>query len=117
MEAGLDIVREVPEAGRRIGVDLEARIGIHVGRTVMTSSDLGVRDRNTAIGFATNVAARIQAVANPGTVVVSEAAVDAVAPYFDVELLDAEKLRGVSEDVQVFVIRARGPAARWATTG
>ena len=39
----------------------------------MTSVGLGARDHSAAIGFAANVAARIQGVARPGTVVVSDA--------------------------------------------
>nr|MBA2624463.1 AAA family ATPase [Acidimicrobiia bacterium] len=110
VEAGLDIVLAVREAGRRIGVELEARVGVHVGRTVMTNSELGARDRSTAIGFATNVAARIQGLAEPGTVVVSETAVEAISPYFELKLVGARHLRGVSEDVRVF--RVFEPRAR-----
>jgi class 3 adenylate cyclase len=102
VEAGLEIVHRVPEVGARIGVDLASRVGVHVGRTVLTSSGLDARERSTAIGYATNVAARIQGVAEPGTVVVSETAFDAISPYFNLEPVGAQSLRGVSEDVRVF---------------
>ena len=105
VEAGLDIVRAVPKAGAKIGVDLGARVGVHVGRTVMTSSNLGVRDRDTAVGFATNVAARIQGLASTGTVVVSETVVDFIAPYFELAPIGPHQLRGVSDDVSVFTVR------------
>ena len=110
VEAGLDIVLAVREAGRRIGVDLAARVGVHVGRTVMTNSELGARDRSTAIGFATNVAARIQGLAEPGTVVVSETAVEAISPWFELEPVGPQHLRGVTDDVGVF--RVYEPRAR-----
>jgi class 3 adenylate cyclase/tetratricopeptide (TPR) repeat protein len=106
VEAGVDIVREVPVAAERLGVRIDARVGVHVGRTVMTSSDLGARDRNTAVGFATNVAARIQSLAAPGTVVVSETVVDAIAPYFELVPIGPTALRGVSEDVAVHTVAA-----------
>ncbi len=76
----------------------------------MTNSELGARDRSTAIGFATNVAARIQALAEPGTVVVSETAVEAISPYFELEPVGPRHLRGVSQDVEVF--RVYEPRAR-----
>ncbi len=106
VEAGLDIVRAVPEAARSLGVELEARVGVHVGRTVLTSSHLGARDRNSAVGFATNVAARIQALAPAGGVVVSDAVVDAIAPHFELTPIGSRELHGVSDDVDVFAVRA-----------
>ena len=43
VEAGLDIVRAVPEAGARLGVDLQSRVGVHTGQTILTTSTLGLR--------------------------------------------------------------------------
>lgn len=104
VEAGLEIVRCVPEAGAALAVDLGARIGVHTGPIVVTSSQLGARDRNTAVGFATNVAARIQGLAAPGEVVVSEAMVEVIAPHFEVDALGEQALKGVSDDMRVFVV-------------
>ena len=106
VEAGLDIVRAVPEAARSLGVELAARVGVHVGRTVLTSSHLGARDRSSAVGFATNVAARIQALAPSGGVVVSDAVVEAIAPHFELTPIGSRELHGVSDDVDVFAVRA-----------
>jgi class 3 adenylate cyclase len=104
VEAGLDIVRSVPAAGRACGVAVASRVGVHVGRTVMTSSSLGTRDQNAAIGFVTNVAARIQAIAEPGGVVVSSQVVDAIAPYFALTPVGPRHLRGISEEMEVFTV-------------
>ncbi len=109
VEAGLDIVRAVPEAGARVGIDLQSRVGVHTGQTILTTSTLGMRGQSAAIGFATNVAARIQGVAEPGAVVVSETAADAVAPFFQLALIGAHQFRGVTEDVRVFRVYERRP--------
>ncbi len=104
VEAGLEIVRRVPDAGAALAVDLGARIGVHTGPIVVTSSQLGARDRDTAVGFATNVAARIQGLAAPGEVVVSEAMVEVIAPHFELDPLGERSLKGVSEEMNVFVV-------------
>jgi class 3 adenylate cyclase len=105
VEAGLEIVEELPRVGADLGIELAARVGVHVGRTVMTSAALGARDQSAAIGFAANVAARIQAAAPPSTVVVTDPAVEAVARYFLVEPLGDQALRGLAGPLRVHVVR------------
>ena len=59
VEAGSDIVRRGARSVSTRSASTSSRAsGCTSGRTVMTSSELGARDRSTAIGFATNVAAQ-----------------------------------------------------------
>ncbi len=110
IEAGLEIVRLVAVAGRDIGVELASRVGIHVGRAILTAPSLGARHQSAAIGFAANVAARIQGATRPGTVAVSEAVADFASPYFDLVNIGTPELKGVTDQVKVFEVR--GPRAR-----
>ncbi|MDP1819047.1 MAG: adenylate/guanylate cyclase domain-containing protein [Acidimicrobiales bacterium] len=106
VEAGLEIVQRVGLAEEHAGVELAARVGIHLGRTVLTSPGFGTRHRSAAIGFAANVAARLQGIAKPGTVVVSEAVAEAASQYFELEPLGTPELRGVDEEMRVFEVRS-----------
>ena len=62
------------ELDRRFGVAPEVRVGIHTGRVVVTdlSADRSVAERDSIVGLVTNLAARIQQAAEPGTVVISD---------------------------------------------
>src|SRR5207302_8537244 len=70
--AGLDIVERMhkvgPDIRRRLGVEAPVRVGIHSGTVVV--GRLGEGGLPDVVGAATNMAARIQAVAEPDTVVI-----------------------------------------------
>src|ERR687890_2808483 len=72
VRAGLDIqaaVKEYAEAVRRdFGVDFGVRVGINTGLAVLAAVGDEIRTEYTAMGDTTNVAARMQAAAKPGTV-------------------------------------------------
>jgi class 3 adenylate cyclase len=64
---------------------LAARVGIHTGIALIADADLGShRERGNLIGETPNLAARLQAVAEPECVVISEATYDLVRGRFNV---------------------------------
>ena len=74
VRAGLGIVEALGDVNARLGADrqLAVRVGIHTGPVVV--SQLGKGRRETlALGETTNVAARLQGLAAPDTVVMSAA--------------------------------------------
>lgn len=102
-------------------VELQVRIGIHTGLVVFGRIGNDQRDEVTAIGDAANVAARLQALAPPGGVVVSEATHRLVAPYVTVRDLGSHVVRGRSEAIRVYevldVSGARGRVEALAVAG
>jgi class 3 adenylate cyclase len=86
------------------GIRLAVRIGIHTGLVVV--GEIGGRDREErlALGETPNVAARIQGMAAPDTVVVSTATMRLVQGMFSAESLATHMLKGVATPVQVYRI-------------
>jgi class 3 adenylate cyclase/predicted ATPase len=82
-------------------LEVETRIGI-------TTGEVAVRD-NLPHGVPIHMAARLQSIAKPGTVVVSEATRNLVKETFDFELLDARpSLKGIDQPGNVYrVLGAR----------
>jgi class 3 adenylate cyclase/predicted ATPase len=86
--------------------DLLARIGIESGPVVVEAT-------GEVFGDAPNVAARVQAAATPGSVLVTMNVQRQVAGLFVAEEQGARELKGVSEPVQLFrIIRASGGGRR-----
>jgi class 3 adenylate cyclase len=82
------------------GIELQARIGIDTGVVVIDGA--GVR------GATLNRAARLQAQAEPGTVVVSATTNELVADQFETRPLGERRLKGIDGPVGVFqVVRPR----------
>ena len=86
--------------------ELSARIGIESGQVVVEAS-------GEVFGDAPNIAARVQAEAEPGSVLITLNVQRQVAGLFVVEEQSARELKGVSRPVQLFrIVRASGGGRR-----
>ena len=68
VRAALEIVREVDA----LGTGRSVRVGLHSGPCVIRTVGVGGRRDTVALGETPNIAARVQAVAEPGEVMVSD---------------------------------------------
>jgi TOMM system kinase/cyclase fusion protein len=109
VRAGLGIVAAVQELNTRLqqrkayhAPPLRVRIGIHTGLVVVGEIGGGEKKELMALGEAPNVAARLQGLAEPGTVVISAATHRLVEGYFVLHPLGSHKLKGVSAPLQVY---------------
>ena len=96
-------------AARDRGVSYEFRVGLNTGPAVVGQISDDETLGFTALGDTVNVAARVQDLAEPGTVCVTEATHRLVADYFECVALGAYVLKGRSTEVNVF--RAVAPTA------
>src|SRR3984957_9941987 len=86
--------------------ELSARVGIESGPVVVEAS-------GEVFGDAPNIAARVQAEAEPGSVLITLNVQRQVAGLFVVEEQSARELKGVSRPVQIFrIVRASGGGRR-----
>ena len=110
--AGLSIVEATAALNARQpagGVHLAVRVGIHTGLVVVGEVGGGSRREQLALGEAPNVAARIQALAEPDTVVISAATHRLVERSFTCRALGARELRGTDAPQAVYqVVAERG---------
>ena len=100
VQAGLDIMAGLTELGTE---GLEARCGVHTGPVVV--GELGVGEKRLCdgiVGEAPNIAARLQALAPPGSLVMSEATQRLVEGFFEVEPLGPQMLKGVSAPIAIY---------------
>jgi class 3 adenylate cyclase/predicted ATPase len=84
------------------GIRLAIRIGIHTGLVVVSAMGGVGRQEQLALGEVPNVASRIEGLAAPNTVAISEATYHLVQGYFDCQDLGAQTLRGVSQPLNVY---------------
>src|SRR5262249_23611930 len=89
---------------REYGVRLAVRLGIHTGLVVVGEIGSGGRQEQLAPGETPNIAARLQGLAGPDTVGVSEATGLLVQGYFVYAPLRAPALRGVPQPLQVYQV-------------
>ena len=108
VRCGLDMARAVDELSGELNakepIDLKVRVGINTGPVVVGVVGTESASEYTAMGDAVNVAARMQALARPGTVLVSGAThrfVAALVESVDVGTLD---LKGKVNAVQAYEV-------------
>jgi class 3 adenylate cyclase/tetratricopeptide (TPR) repeat protein len=100
------------ELGER-DIDLRVRVGVHSGLVVFGRIGTDLEFTFQAVGDTVNTASRVQGLAEPGTVVASEATHRLAAGYFVFEDLGAHAVKNKAEPVQVYrAIRAAGPRSR-----
>jgi len=97
------VVRFSADLARRRGIEVHMRIGVDTGEVVVASvHDRRGRGDETAMGRAIAVAARMEAAAEPGTVLVSETTYRLTEARFDWEPLGELLVKGVSQPLRVY---------------
>ena len=105
IHSALSIVRAVRELARDTTGPLQVRIGIATGRVVV--GDLigeGAAQEEAVLGVTPNLAARLQAVAGPGRVVISEATKSLVGRRFVLAELASLDLKGLEGPVTAYEV-------------
>jgi class 3 adenylate cyclase len=104
VRAGLALIEAVPKLATAAGSPLQLRVGIATGLVVV--GDLigaGAAQEQGVVGETPNLAARLQAIAEPDTVVIAESTRKLLGNLFELQDLGARDLKGIA-----------GPSRAWA---
>ncbi len=119
LTAALEIVDSVGRTERTRGLSI--RVGVHSGPAVV--GQLGGADRRAtmAVGETLNVSARLQGIAEPGSVVASATTIELAGDRFLATPLGSVQLRGVPDPIDAYRVdglrmSASGPVGRVGPT-
>lgn len=105
VQAGLDLVDLVGRLETRAGEPLKARIGVATGIVVV--GDLvgqGAAQEQAVVGDTPNLAARLQALAEPGGVLIAESTRRLLGDAFELRPLGPQELKGFSTLTRAWVV-------------
>jgi len=106
--AGLGIVEGIGELTRRLkrdwDVQLAVRVGIHTGLEVVAVPQQGDRGEPLAQGDTRNIATQLQDLAQPDTVLISQATFRLVEGYVVCEALGTHILEEIAEPLAVYQV-------------
>jgi class 3 adenylate cyclase len=89
---------------------LQVRIGVHTGLVVVGEIGSSEKREMLALGETPNIAARLQGLADPDTVVISAATHRLVAGLFDCQDLGPQTLKGISTPLSLYRVVREGTA-------
>jgi class 3 adenylate cyclase/tetratricopeptide (TPR) repeat protein len=112
VRAALAIVEAVRQIKRPDGVPLETRVGIATGLVVVGDIvGTGAAREEAIVGETPNLAARLQSLAEPNTVLVSDATYRLLGRLFEYQDLGEHALKGFAKPVPVWRILRDAPVA------
>ncbi|HZA75252.1 MAG TPA: adenylate/guanylate cyclase domain-containing protein [Acidimicrobiales bacterium] len=119
VHAGLGILDEVSVLNEHRDTSLRVRIGVHTGLVVAGEMGAGqTREQLAIVGETPHIAARLESIAEPDTVVVSQATCDLIEGFFETQALGEKALKGVSRPVGTYrVVSATGAVSRLEAVG
>jgi class 3 adenylate cyclase/predicted ATPase len=108
VRTGLGIVEVLGQLNTRLeqerGVHLAVRLGIHTGLVVVGEVGGGTRQEQLALGETPNLAARLQGIAEPNTLVISTTTHQLLGGFFACQLLGTPLLRGFTQPLEVYQV-------------
>jgi class 3 adenylate cyclase len=122
VRAGLAMIEAIGRLNASLepaqGVRLALRLGIHTGLVVVGEIGAGARHESLALGETPNLAARLQGLAAPDTVVISGTTFRLIQGLFECRELGPQTLKGIATPVLVYrVLRESGAQSRLEVVG
>ena len=123
-QAALDMLQSVQDFSKdveaRHGVTLQIRVGVHSGEVMVLTVGEGDHVEYDATGPNVPIAARMEQTAGPGTCVITEQTRDLAGDRIEVEHRDPVRVKGISQPVPNYVLRATRsradhPTQNWRT--
>jgi class 3 adenylate cyclase len=106
VRAGLGMIEALGQLNTRLtqerGVHLAVRLGIHTGLVVVGDVGGGTRQEQLALGETPNLAARLQGIAAPNTLVVSATTFQLLGGFFACQPLGTPPLKGQAQPLAVY---------------
>jgi class 3 adenylate cyclase/predicted ATPase len=99
VHAALEIVDAVARLRTDVGTALQVRIGIATGTVVVTELLVNEISAEQAIGETPNLAARLQTLAEPGTVMICPTTRQLTGGYFNYRVLAPVSLKGFAQPI------------------
>ena len=111
VRAGLELTAGIAKLDTPAGCTLAARIGVATG-LVMVGELIGegASQEQTVVGETPNLAARLQTLAAPGSVVISQATRRLVGGLFELDDLGPQTLKGFAEPLPAWQVAGEGRA-------
>jgi class 3 adenylate cyclase/predicted ATPase len=108
VRAGLGMVEAMAQLNTRLtqdqGVSLAVRLGVHTGLVVVGEVGGGTRQEHLALGETPNLAARLQGIAAPDTLVISSTTYQLLGGFFACQSLGAHLLKGFAQPIEVYQV-------------
>ena len=106
VRAGLGVLEALEQLNTRLtqerGVHLAVRLGIHTGLVVVGEVGGGTRQEQLALGETPNLAARLQGIAAPNTLVISATTFQLLGGFFACQPLGTPPLKGQAQPLAVY---------------
>jgi len=101
------VKRYADDARRAHGVNIQIRIGLNPGDVVVPAIGSDLHMDYSAVGQTTHLAARMEQLASPGSVLLTPSTLGLVEGFIEVKPLGPVPVKGLAEAVQIY--EARGP--------
>ena len=97
------------EVQRTRGVPIHIRVGLNSGEVVVRSIGSDLHMDYTAVGQTTHLAARMEQMAMPGSILIAADVLRLVEGYVEVKPLGPVPVKGLPEPIEIYELRRAGP--------
>ncbi|MDO8476258.1 MAG: adenylate/guanylate cyclase domain-containing protein [Candidatus Rokubacteria bacterium] len=104
------VTRYAEEARRAYGANVQIRVGLNSGEVVVRAIGSDLHMDYTAVGQTTHLAARMEQLANPGSILLTPATLALVEGFVAVKPLGPVPVKGLADAVEVYEVTGAGPA-------
>jgi class 3 adenylate cyclase/tetratricopeptide (TPR) repeat protein len=105
-----EMVKRYAEDVRRAeGVAIQIRVGLNAGEVVVRSIGSDLKMDYTAVGQTTNLAARMEQLATPGSILITAEGLRLAEGYVEVKPLGPVNVKGMGAPVDVYEVVGAGP--------